>query len=205
MTGCRRYSSRAIARAVSDTSSRIDAAAELCEEAREPSGARPEIENGRAGRQLQSLHQDGHVDEQRRRLVSLAERLGELMIPVRDRGEVLLGRLIELLDRGLLDQLGDLDRRGDIVRRVRRRSLGRLLQIQQRGLEPLVRLEHDVHGLDASRLKHVEHARQVVGVAYRTKGSAAGRPTRHVDERVRARHRASHPSQRLHRSPPPCS
>ena len=59
-----------------------DAAAELREEAGEPSRARSEIEHGRASRQLQSLHQHRHVDEQRRRLVRLAERLGELMIPV---------------------------------------------------------------------------------------------------------------------------
>ena len=61
-----------------------DTAAKLGQKAGEPPGAGAEVENGRAGGQLQPLHQHGHVDQQRRRLVRLAEWLRQLMIPIGD-------------------------------------------------------------------------------------------------------------------------
>ena len=60
-----------------------------------------------------------------------------------------------------------------------------------------MRLEHHVHGLDAGRSNHLEHARQVVGV--RGHEGLAGRPpARHVHERVRGGHRVPNPAHRLH-------
>jgi hypothetical protein len=80
MIGSRSYSSRAFASAVCDTSSKTTRQPAVSE-----NGAnhrcRPEVENGRAGGQLQPLHQHGHVDQQRRRFVRLAEWLRQLDDP----------------------------------------------------------------------------------------------------------------------------
>jgi hypothetical protein len=82
----------------------------LGEKARKPAGTGAEVQDGGAGGQVQTLQQNSHIDQKRRRFVRLTERLGQLVIPVADSREVLLGGAIQVVDRCLLDEIGDVDR-----------------------------------------------------------------------------------------------
>ena len=87
------------------------AAAELRQESRQPSGAGAEFEHRHARHEPQSLQQRRHVDQDRRRFVRLRKRLGEVVLPFRQRREVLLGRSIQIVDRSPRDQFAHIDHR----------------------------------------------------------------------------------------------
>ncbi len=87
-----------------------DAASELREKPRRPTRARAEFEHRQPRLELQRLQDRGQVRQEPRRLVHAAERFRQMVIPCRERGEVLLGGGVQLLDRRRCDQLLYVDR-----------------------------------------------------------------------------------------------
>ncbi len=102
-----------------------DLAADLREMAGRPPGAGAEIEDAEPRSELQSLNHRGKVDEKGGGVRGGAERLGEVVVPAREAGEVLFRFPIQLVERAAGDQLADVDaigrggrfRRGDRFRR----------------------------------------------------------------------------------------
>src|ERR1700687_5055817 len=74
------------------------AASELRQKSRQPARARAELEHSRAARELEPLQQGRDASQEKRGLVRLAEWLGEVVLPVPQRREVLLGGAIELVN-----------------------------------------------------------------------------------------------------------
>lgn len=100
-----------------------DFAAELSEKARGPSRACAEVEDAQSRRETHPLQHGREVDQDRRRIRNVAERLRQVEVVVFERAEIVLGGAIELVDRTGADQLANVDQRfrgwGGLLRRRR--------------------------------------------------------------------------------------
>ena len=97
-TGRRRYSSAAMFNAVAETSTSTTRQPSWVSAAREPAGAAAELEHGVTRSQPQTVQHRRQVHQQTRRFDDGAKRLGEVVVPTAERGEVFLGRAIQHLE-----------------------------------------------------------------------------------------------------------